>query len=77
MPQVSLKNAAMTHLRPDDVSSVHRKSSCRRGLHRYGSPRHVGGGILSQVCLSCGSVTIDLRDPASIDNAVVTNRLES
>jgi hypothetical protein len=37
----------------------------------------VGAGILRQVCLSCGSVTIDLGEPASVDDAVVADRLES
>ena len=66
----------MTHLRLEDISFVYRKSSCRRGRHRYGSVQHVGGGILRQVCLACGSVTIDLSDAAGVDDAAVANHLE-
>ena len=66
----------MTHLRSDVAPSAHRKSSCRRGLHQFGSPGHVGGGILRQVCLSCGSVTIVVRERTSVDDAVAADRLE-
>lgn len=67
----------MTHLRPEDISTVHRRSSCRRGRHHYGTPQQVGGGILRQVCLACGSVTIDLTGEAEVeDDAIVANRLE-
>jgi hypothetical protein len=66
----------MTHLRPEDISYVYRKSSCRRGRHRYGSAQHVGGGILRQVCLACGSVTIDLTNTIGLDETGVANHLE-
>ncbi len=67
----------MTHLRPEDISIVHRKSSCRRGRHRYGTPQQVGAGIMRQVCLACGSVTIDITGVAEMDGDVnVANRLE-
>jgi hypothetical protein len=36
----------MTHLHPKDISIAHRKSYCRRGRHRYGTPQKVGGGIM-------------------------------
>lgn len=58
----------MTHLRPEDISMVHRKSSCRRGRHRYGAPGQIGGGILRQVCLACGSVSIDLTGARGADD---------
>jgi hypothetical protein len=67
----------MTHLRPEDISIVHRKSSCRRGRHRYGTPQQVGGGIMRQICLACGSVTIDITGSAETDSDLkVANRLE-
>ena len=67
----------MTHLHPKDISIAHRKSHCRRGRHRYGTPQQVGGGILRQVCLACGSVTIDISSAADMDADVkVANRLE-
>jgi len=67
----------MTHLQPKDISLVHRKSSCRRGRHRYGSPQRVGGGITRQVCLACGAVSIDLNSAAEMDHDVkATNSLE-
>jgi hypothetical protein len=67
----------MTHLRPEDISIVHRKSSCRRGRHRYGMSQQVGGGIMRQVCLACGSVTIDITGAGEMDAEVkVANRLE-
>jgi hypothetical protein len=37
----------------------------------------VGGGILRQVCLACGSVTIDLTDAVVDGSGVVANHLES
>jgi len=50
----------MSHLRPEDAANAHRKSSCKKGRHRYGESQNVGGGIARQVCLACGAVTIDL-----------------
>ena len=50
----------MTHVRSEDVPTVHRRSSCRRGTHRYGAQQMVGAGIVRRVCLACGSVSIDL-----------------
>ncbi len=50
----------MSHLRPEDIASSHKKSSCKKGHHRYGEPQTVGGGIVRQVCVACGAVTIDL-----------------
>jgi hypothetical protein len=50
----------MTHLRSEDISTVHRKSSCRRGSHRYGTSLNIGAGILRRVCRACGSVSIDV-----------------
>jgi hypothetical protein len=50
----------MTQVRADNTATVHRKSSCRRGSHRYGTPQNVGAGILRRVCRGCGSVSIDL-----------------
>lgn len=35
-------------------------SGCRKGDHRFGSPKRVGGGMTRQTCSVCGSVTIDL-----------------
>lgn len=34
---------------------------CKQGNHSFSPPRHVGGGITRQVCVGCGTVTIDLR----------------
>ncbi len=50
----------MSHLRPEDMSVRHRRSSCRKGRHRYGEPQHIGAGIIRKVCEVCSSVTIDL-----------------
>ncbi|MFP3915321.1 MAG: hypothetical protein ACLFWM_10635 [Actinomycetota bacterium] len=40
-------------------------ADCRREIHRYGSPRPVGGGMTRQTCWVCGAVSIDvsLADP--------------
>lgn len=35
-------------------------ADCRRGLHRFGSPRDIGGGIARQTCSVCNAVSIDL-----------------
>ena len=50
----------MSHLRPEDVPVVHKRSACKKGRHRYGKARGVGGGITRQVCVACGAVSIDL-----------------
>ena len=50
----------MSHVRSDQTAVTHRKSSCRRGRHSYGPASQVGGGIRRQVCVTCGSVTIDV-----------------
>jgi hypothetical protein len=61
----------MTHVRSEDISTVHRKSSCRRGSHRYGTPLGIGAGIFRRVCPACGSVSIDVTaavpEPAMIE----------
>ncbi|GEM_PF-2653584 len=63
----------MSHLRPEDTAIVHRRSSCKRGRHRYGEPQSIGGGIVRQVCVVCSAVTIDLTgasdDPGSPSTA--------
>lgn len=58
----------MSHLRPEDVASTHRKSSCKKGRHRYGDSQKVGGGIARQVCVACGAVTIDLTGATDLLN---------
>lgn len=58
----------MTHVRVDDVAQVHRRSSCRRGSHRYEGAQQVGGGIRRRVCVACGSVSIDLATPVPADD---------
>jgi hypothetical protein len=50
----------MSHLRPEDAATTHRKYSCKKGRHRYGDSQIVGGGIARQVCVACGAVSIDL-----------------
>jgi hypothetical protein len=42
-------------------------ADCRRGDHRFGSPRAIGGGIDRQTCLVCGAVSIDVTqaDPTT------------
>ncbi|HET9203715.1 MAG TPA: hypothetical protein VFP67_11315 [Acidimicrobiia bacterium] len=50
----------MTHLRAKDIPTAHRRSSCRRGSHRFDTPQNVGAGIVRRVCVACGSVSIDL-----------------
>jgi hypothetical protein len=66
----------MTHLRAEDISTVHRKSSCRRGSHRYGDPLNVGAGIVRRVCQSCGSVSIDVTAAGPVDMNEQVERLE-
>jgi hypothetical protein len=61
----------MTHIRVEDTSIVHRKSSCRRGGHRYGAPLNVGAGILRRVCQACGSVSIDVS--GAVPEAVLSD----
>lgn len=36
------------------------EADCRRGVHRYGSAKPIGGGITRQTCFVCGAVSIDL-----------------
>lgn len=36
------------------------RADCRRGSHRFGSPKDIGGGIARQICSVCGAVSIDL-----------------
>jgi hypothetical protein len=55
----------MSHLRPEDIPTAHKRSSCKKGRHRYGEAQAVGGGIVRQVCLTCGAVTIDLTGATS------------
>jgi hypothetical protein len=50
----------MSHLRPEDIASVHKKSACKKGRHRYGETQSIGGGIVRQICGKCGAVSIDL-----------------
>jgi hypothetical protein len=50
----------MSHLRPEDIPSVHKKSACKKGKHRYGEAQSIGGGLVRQVCVACGAVRIDL-----------------
>jgi hypothetical protein len=43
------------------------EADCRQGIHRYGSPKLIGGGMSRQTCSVCGAVSIDIRhadDPA-------------
>jgi hypothetical protein len=57
----------MSHLRPEDIAVGHKKSLCKKGQHRYGEGQSIGGGILRQICVTCGAVSIDLTgvEPAS------------
>lgn len=50
----------MSDLSPLGTAGKHKRSECRKGHHVYGESQHVGGGILRQVCDTCGEVTIDL-----------------
>lgn len=52
----------MSHLPPEIKARRHRVSWCRKGRHNYGEPQHIGGGIERQVCLTCGTVSIDLTE---------------
>jgi hypothetical protein len=56
----------MSHLRPEDHTSTHRKPSCKKGRHRYGDSKNVGGGIARQVCVACGAVSIDLTGATDV-----------
>jgi hypothetical protein len=67
----------MTHVRAEDITAVHRKSSCRRGDHRLGNPQNVGAGILRRVCLACGSVSIELTPLSLAGDGEGSNHLES
>jgi hypothetical protein len=67
----------MTHVRSEKISTVHRKSSCRRGSHRYGTPLSIGAGILRRVCLACGSVSIDVTAAAADAATGELERLET
>ena len=57
----------MSHLRPEDIAAGHKKSQCKKGRHRYGEGQGIGGGILRQVCVICGAVSIDLTGAESMD----------
>lgn len=35
-------------------------ADCRKGHHRYGSPKLIGGGMTRQTCFVCGAVSIDI-----------------
>jgi hypothetical protein len=59
----------MSHLRPEDIAVGHKKSLCKRGQHRYGEGQSIGGGIVRQICVVCGAVSIDLTGVGSVDIA--------
>lgn len=70
----------MSHLRPEDRPVKYSRSACRKGRHRYGESKNIGGGIARQVCELCGEVTIDLTDAEPIarhDGRIGTRRLGS
>jgi hypothetical protein len=67
----------MTHVRVEDITTVHRRSSCRKGEHRFGNLRSVGGGILRRVCLACGSVSIELTTLSDAGDGEGSDHLES
>lgn len=64
----------VSHLRPEDVTARHRRSSCRRGRHDYGEAQHIGAGIVRQVCDACAAVTIDLTGAYEAKANLSTNR---
>jgi hypothetical protein len=59
----------MSHLRPEDISVGHKKSQCKKGHHRYGEGQSIGGGILRQICVICGAVSIDLTGVEPVGEA--------
>lgn len=61
----------MSHLRPEDRSPKHSRSTCRKGRHPYGESQNIGGGIARQVCGLCGEVTIDLTGAEPLAEPVV------
>jgi hypothetical protein len=66
----------MSHLRPEEIATGHKKSQCKKGNHRYGEGQSIGGGILRQICVVCGAVSIDLTGAEAVDGvqpAVVTS----
>lgn len=52
--------AMVSDQKPGRRSRRKAASDCRKGDHRYGSPKHVGGGVTRQTCSVCRAVTIDL-----------------
>jgi hypothetical protein len=38
-------------------------ADCRHGIHRFGSPKLIGGGMSRQTCSVCGAISIDIRQP--------------
>ena len=63
----------MSHLRPQDRSTKHRRSDCKKGRHTYGEAQNIGGGIQRQVCTHCGTVTIDLSGADELTTPVRAN----
>ena len=63
----------MSHLRPEDRSTKHRRSDCKKGRHIYGEAQSIGGGIRRQVCTECGTVTIDLSGADELTTPVRAN----
>ena len=61
----------MSHLRPEDRSSKHRRSACRKGRHFFGASQHIGAGITRQVCEICGEVTIDLTKADELTSPII------
>jgi len=63
--------AMVSDQKPGRRSRRKAASDCRKGDHRYGSPKHVGGGMTRQTCSVCGAVTIDLtRTERTIEPAL-------
>lgn len=63
----------VSHLRPEELSTRHRRSFCRKGRHHYGEPQHIGAGIIRKVCDVCSSVTIDLTGAYEAKSPIVSN----
>lgn len=46
-------------------------ADCRKGKHRYGTPKLIGGGMSRQTCSICGAVTIDISGADAPNGAVL------